>query len=196
MNILLVNNDTDSLDALLAMCSGVDNRITQVHHSELHNYDVAPFELIVLSGGWWYDDPIELLEKYAAEIELIRRSPVPILGICIGMLLMHVACEQAVPLLDEPQSGFKEITVTPEGQKEFGLPETVNVFKNHTRGILEADPVFEVLGYSPGHVEIMRHRLRPLLGVQFHPELEPTLDAATKAFSVYTDAVLRQAKDR
>lgn len=196
MNILIVNNDTDSLDALLAMCSYADNTITHIHHSELHDYDVTLFELIVLSGGWWYDDPVELLEKYAAEIELIRNSPVPILGICIGMLLMHVACEQAVPLLDEPQSGFKEITVTPDGQNEFGLPEKVSVFKNHTRGIVEADPAFEVLGYSPGHIEIMRHRVRPLLGVQFHPELEPTLDAAAKAFSAYSSAVLRQAVGR
>lgn len=190
MKILLVDNDTDSYDALFAMCAYDGNDVAQLHHSKLHDYNVEEFDLIVLSGGWWYDDPTELLEKYAAEIELIRGSRVPILGICIGMQLMHVACEQAVPLLDKKQSGFKEIRINERGQEFFGLPEQLTVFKHHTRGVLAADPEFEVLADSPGHVEIMRHRTKPLVGVQFHPESEPTLADAVKLFHTLSRPLL------
>ena len=115
----------------------------------------------------------ELLAEYAEELEFIRTCPIPLLGICIGMQLMHVSLDRAVPLLDVPQSGLADITVTEAGVRQ-GLPPKMRVFKNHTRGIIEADPIFEVLATSPGHVEIMQHRERPMLGVQFHPEVGDT----------------------
>lgn len=182
MKLLLVNNDTDSWDNLLAMVSSPDHTVTGVSHRDLPRYNPTDYDLIVLSGGWWYDDLDELLDTYAAEIELIRTSTVPILGICIGMQLMHVALERDVPLLDVQQDGFQKITLTPEAQTLFDLPETVSVFKYHTRGVLAPDPEFELLARSPGHIEIMRHRTRPLLGVQFHPESEPTLEQSRVLF--------------
>ena len=94
------------------------------------------------------------------------------------MQLMHVAVDQAVPLMDEPQSGDKIITIHPAGQALFGFPEKMEVFKNHTRAVIETDPQFEQLASADGHVEIMKHKTRPLLGVQFHPEMGPVDRAA------------------
>lgn len=182
MHILLVSNDPSNWEEIVTMVESVADQVTQVHHSELLGVDTTQFDLVVLSGGWWYDDPVELLERYAAELELIRKSTTPIFGICIGMQLMHVAVDQAVPLLDVPQHGFEVINVTAEGQQLFGFDETMRVYKLHTRGVLTADLNFEVLAHSPGHIEIMRHRTRPLLGVQFHPESEETLDQAKALF--------------
>lgn len=183
MRILLINNDTDSWDKLLAMVSTPSDIVTPLNHRELPTHDTSAYDLIVLSGGWWYDDFDELRQVYASELDLIRTSTVPILGICIGMQLMHVALEGDVPLLDAAQNGFQPITLTPTAQELFGLPETIEVFKYHTRGVLTPDDEFELLGTSPGHIEIMRHRTRPLLGVQFHPESEPTLEQSRELFA-------------
>lgn len=180
MNVLLVNNDTtaENWRELQAVCEALGFTITTAHHSELLTVDASLFDLAILSGGWWYDDETELLREYAAELQFINTATLPVFGICIGMQLMHVALDQAVPLLDEQQSGFKQITVSPAGQALFGLDEITTVFKNHTRGVVEADPNFDVLARSPGHIEIIRHQTRPLLGVQFHPESEASLDAS------------------
>lgn len=178
MNVLLVNNDSDTWDELLDVARTAGHVVTPVHCRAIGAIDPRGYDAAVLSGGWWYDDPSELLQQYAEELEFIRSSPIPIVGICIGMQLMHVSLGQAVPLLDQPQSGYKPISVTPAGQEIFGFPAVMNVFKNHTRAVLEADPQFTVLAHSPGHVEIMMHHTRPLLGVQFHPEVGPVVEAA------------------
>ncbi len=183
MHILLIDNDTDSWDKLHAMVSSPQNIVTSINHRELDSHDTTPYDLIVLSGGWWYDDFDELRRVYASELALIRTSTAPIFGICIGMQLMHVALEGDVPLLDARQDGFHPISLTSAAQQLFDLPETITVFKYHTRGVLAPDEEFELLATSPGHIEIMRHRTRPLLGVQFHPESEPTLEHSQTLFS-------------
>jgi para-aminobenzoate synthetase len=190
VKILLVNNDSDSWSALHDLCKRCDWEVTAIHHKELLTATVSEFDLVILSGGWWYDDEVELLTEYAAELQLINTSPIPVLGICIGMQLMHVALDQAVPLLDSPQSGFRNIQLTASGQKLFGLPDTIRVFKNHTRGVIEVDPEFERLAHSPGHVEIMLHRQRQLLGVQFHPESEDDPARAEQLLKTLTGALL------
>lgn len=195
MKLLLINNDSDSWDELQSLCARVTDDVTAIHHSDIRAHATDDFDLIVLSGGWWYDDPKELLTQYADELQLIQSTTTPMLGICVGMQLMHVALDQSVPLLAEPQNGFKQITIEPAGQALFHWPETRTVFKNHTRGIIETDPEFEQLAYSPGHTEIIRHRTRPLIGVQFHPEAEPTLEQSHELFMQLVTPFVGRAGD-
>lgn len=181
MKVLLVNNDSDTWDKLVRVAEAADYTVTAIHHSDIGTTNVHDYDLAILSGGWWYDDEVELLQTYAEELQFIKSTPIPILGICLGMQLMHVAVDQAVPLMDEPQSGDKMISVNPAGQALFGFPAEMEVFKNHTRAVLEVDPQFDKLAVSEkGYVEIMAHRKRPLLGVQFHPEMGPLEKAAVR----------------
>lgn len=182
MNVLLINNSSSTFVELQQAVVAGGHAITSAAYSEIANYVAADYDAAILSGGWWYDDEVELLEQYAEELGFIRECPIPILGICIGMQLMHVAIDQAVPLLDEPQQGYKPISVNSAGQL-LGLPETMLVYKLHTRGILEADPAFEVLAYSPGHIEIICHTTKPMLGVQFHPEVNTDINEAANAIN-------------
>lgn len=190
MKVLLVNNDSDTWAELQELCQRCGWDVTSVPHGDLLGVSPLACDLVVLSGGWWYDDATQLVKEYAAELQLISTATVPVLGICIGMQLMHVALNQAVPLLDEPQSGFRDIALTPAGQRLFGLPEVIRVFKNHTRGIIEAGPEFDVLAHSPGNVEIILHRRRRLLGVQFHPESEDDDGRAVQLMKTLAGALL------
>ncbi len=183
MNILLVNNDSDTWFKLQTVVRATGHSVTPIRHTEIATITPGDFDIAILSGGWWYDDPVRLLQEYAQELELIRLAPFPILGICIGMQLMHVAIEQAVPLMDEPQSGDKLITVSKRGQELFGFPAELEVFKNHTRAIFETDARFETLAISsttPNFTEMMIHKQKPLLGVQFHPEMGSVTFAAER----------------
>jgi len=189
MKVLLVNNDSDTFDELQDLCirSGYD--VNVVHCTAIPLQSISKYDLAVLSGGYWYDDPYQHLETYKLELELIRTCPIPIVGICIGMLLMHTAVNQEVPHLDEPQSGLKAIHITPHGQLVLGLPETITVHKNHTMGIVDPLPHFIVLGTSPGHVEILRHTTQPMLGMQFHPEIGDP-EAMVELFKKLVDTVI------
>jgi GMP synthase (glutamine-hydrolysing) len=163
----LINNDSDSWLELQNACTALGHDITPIHFSEIPSIDPHSYETAVLSGGFWYDDEVQLLNTYAQELLFIKSAPIPILGICLGMQLMHVAMEKAVPLLDEPQSGYRYIEVNVQGQELLGLPDS-------TRAVLEAAEEFEALAASPHHIEAMAHRFKPLLGVQFHPEVTDT----------------------
>lgn len=187
--VLLVNNDSDSWQELqdVAVAAGYD--VTPIHHSAIGAIDPRGYDLAILSGGWWYFDETELLKNYAEELQFIKTTPIPILGICIGFQLMHVAVDQAVPLLDEEQHGFKDISVNVAGQMLFHFPETISVFKNHTVGVIEINSQFELLASSPGHAEITLHKTKPLLGVQFHPELEKTVSASAKLLTTLVDGL-------
>ena len=171
MKLLLIDNDSDTLIELRALCDSLDYDVSTVHCSQLAAHDAANYDLIVLSGGFWYDDELQHIAAYADELQLIQSSQTPIIGICLGMQLMHVAFSGHVPLLDEPQSGAKQITISPLGMEILGLPEHITVQKNHTRGVISALEHFDVLGHSHTHLEIMRHKSLPFLGVQFHPEI-------------------------
>ena len=171
MRLLLVDNDTDTLQELYDLCVRCGFEVTIQHCLAVSAATAEACDIVVLSGGYWYDDVEKHLVTYTGELELIRNATVPVIGICLGMQLMHVAYSGDVPLLDQPQSGLQAVDVTELGQMLLGLPPVMEVHKNHTRGVLSVGADFEVLATSPGHLEIIQHTTRPLLGMQFHPEV-------------------------
>jgi GMP synthase-like glutamine amidotransferase len=191
MNVLLVNNDSDTWEELVAVAKAAGYNVTSIHHGSIGAIDPRGYDIAILSGGWWYDDEVELLRNYAEELQFIKSTPIPIIGICIGMLLMHVSMDQAVPLLDERRHGWAEIDVNIAGRVLFDFPERIKVFKNHDRAVIETDPNFEELAASPGHAEIMLHREKPLLGVQFHPEVGATTEQAVTLLQTLVNALMR-----
>ena len=192
MNVILVNNDTEpkNWEKLQDVVTAAGYTVAPIHHSAIGAIDPRGYDLAILSGGWYYEDEVELLEKYAEELQFIVSTPIPILGICVGMQLMHVAIDQAVPLLDKRRYGWSEIDVNIAGQMLFGFPESLKVFKNHDRGIIESNPQFEVLASCDTNAEIVLHKTKPLLGVQFHPE-EGKTDEAAAMFNTLIDALMR-----
>lgn len=194
MKVLLVDNKSSTFAELQETVAASGHSVTSITHKEIPLYPAEDYDVAILSGGWWYDDETELLAQYAEELEFIRTCPIPLLGVCIGMQLMHVALDQAVPLLDEPQSGLKDIMTTEEGIRH-GLPPKMRVHKNHTRGIIEADPIFEILARSPGHIEIMQHRERPMLGVQFHPEVG-NIDESVRVLGMLLGLIIYETNEQ
>lgn len=195
MNVLLVNNDTtdENWDELLAAARAAGYNVTPVHHSAIGAIDPRGYDFAILSGGWWANDEDvpEILQRYAEELMFIRTSPIPILGICVGMQLMHVSVDKAVPLMSEREYGWKEIDVNLDGQVIFDFPEKLRVFKNHDRGVFETDPSFLELASSSGHAEILLNRTRRLLGVQFHPETGETVEQSATLLKTLVNALMR-----
>lgn len=194
LRALLVNNDTtdDNWTLLQKVTKKAGYDVTPVHHSAIGAIDARGYDFAILTGGWWASnqDASDVLRMYAEELRFIEESPIPIMGICVGMLLMHVAVDEASPVLDEKQDGFKEIDVNIAGRALFGFPERLSVFKNHDRGIIETDPSFEILATSDVCTEIILHKEKPLLGVQFHPENEHTVEDAALLVKILVEGLL------
>jgi anthranilate phosphoribosyltransferase len=92
-------------------------------------------------------------------VELIRSAPVPVLGVCLG----HQSLAQAFGA-----------EIRHDGRTIFtGLPDPFTATRYHSLAVApESVPgCLEVSAWADGGVIMgLRHRDRPLEGVQFHPE--------------------------
>lgn len=107
-------------------------------------------------------------------VELIRRAPaaLPTLGVCLGHQAMAQAYGGRVVRAKHLMHG-KTCGMTHDGRGVYaGLPERVTVARYHS--LVAAEPLPDCMVATAraedGSLMGMRHRARPLEGVQFHPE--------------------------
>ena len=102
---------------------------------------------------------------------LITESRLPILGVCLGHQGLCAAFGVAVRRAPQPMHG-RLSTIDHAGRDLFsGLPSPMAVVRYHSLVVDEPPDALEVLARtSDGLVMAVRHRERPLWGVQFHPE--------------------------
>jgi len=106
-------------------------------------------------------------------LELIRRAPVPLLGVCLGHQALGQAFGGRVVRAPRLMHG-KTSEIRHDGKTIFaGLPDTFTATRYHSLVVApETVPdCLEVSATTDGGVVMgLRHRDRPLEGVQFHPE--------------------------
>ncbi len=149
-----------------------------VHTVELKDYstissseDFKLIDVIVLSGSQRKMLEPEVFEDYANEVEFLRNTKKPVLGICFGhQLLAMTFGEQVIPT-GEMLEGYYIVRRLEKDEILEGLGEKFLVMESHEERIENVPYNFTKLADSPNcPVEIMKHQTLPLYGVQFHPE--------------------------
>ena len=124
-------------------------------------------EKIVISPGPGTPD------EAGISLELVRRSPVPLLGVCLGHQALGQAFGGKVVRAAKLMHG-KTSEIRHDGRTIFaGLPDVFTATRYHSLVVApESVPeCLEVSAWTDGGVVMgLRHRERPLEGVQFHPE--------------------------
>jgi anthranilate phosphoribosyltransferase len=112
-------------------------------------------------------------DEAGISLELVRRSPVPLLGVCLGHQALGQAFGGRVVRAPKLMHG-KTSEIRHDGRTIFaGLPDTFTATRYHSLVVApESVPdCLEVSAWTDGGVVMgLRHRERPLEGVQFHPE--------------------------
>ncbi|MDV6033651.1 MAG: aminodeoxychorismate/anthranilate synthase component II [Phycisphaera sp. RhM] len=108
-------------------------------------------------------------------IELIRQAPedLPILGVCLGHQAIGAAFGAPI-IRSEPRHGLAS-PITHHGEDLFrNCPSPMNVARYHSLVVSSQDlpSCLRVTATSTDDACVMglRHRSRPVFGVQFHPE--------------------------
>ena len=99
----------------------------------------------------------------------------PILGICAGHQFMakHLGGDAAPAKV--PEFGKSVVKVHQPDVLFQGLPDRFEVWESHNDEVTLLPPGFAALASSPNcNIQAMRHREKPLFGLQFHPEVEHT----------------------
>jgi GMP synthase (glutamine-hydrolysing) len=123
---------------------------------------------LILGGG-------PTLDRAGRCADYLRELDVPVLGICLGMQLMGTTFGGKVA--PGPIGGYAEVDVEVVKENDIlkGLPKKFKTWASHADQIIELPLQFEVLAKSRVcEIEAMKHVLRPLYGVQWHPEVMHT----------------------
>lgn len=156
------------------------------HEIEVKNYrpglaiNDAGKDLVILSGGG--GEGLEITDKvtrgklwYQDEIDFVRNSNTPILGICMGFEVIVKAFGGKVHYRPELTYGFRTTHLTPAGQKTL-KQKVISQVEAHYWYVPEVpENELETLAVSESGIEIVRHTKKNILGTQFHPEEGGTL---------------------
>jgi anthranilate/para-aminobenzoate synthase component II len=178
MKILVVNNNTVHLEYLKAALSPHELEVVLYRPGVTFNYEDK--DMVVLSGGGgegneindtvdmgklWYDD----------EMSFIMDCDKPIVGICMGFEVIARTFGSKVNEMQKLIHGYKKLNTTGHGQQAFER-ENLRQYEAHKWNVQDIDSrQFEVLADSPSGIEIIKHKYRPIIATQFHPEKGGTL---------------------
>ncbi|MER7791302.1 aminodeoxychorismate synthase component I [Streptomyces sp. NPDC097640] len=130
---------------------------------------LSTFDNIVVSPGPGHPaDP----RDFGATAQVIDRSPVPVLGVCLGHQGIALGAQARVLPAPEPRHGHLSRIRHGERGLFRGLPQDFTAVRYHSLCVAEPLPLpLQAIAWSEdGVLMALRHRTRPLWGVQFHPE--------------------------
>jgi GMP synthase (glutamine-hydrolysing) len=151
------------------------NVYCEIHpfNKELSAMDEQPPDAVILSGG-----PRSVNEEDAPGLNThIFDWEVPILGICYGLqLLAHSENPGCVEEADKREFGRSELIVDDSSDLLKDIPAETVVWMSHSDQIMELPPSYEVIGHTlNAETAAVRHKEKPIYGVQFHPEVIHTV---------------------
>ncbi len=128
------------------------------------------YDGVVLSGSPDMLSTSEAKSKYKAEIEAIRETEAPLLGVCFGHQLVGVAFGSAV-VRDAHVLGFVETEAVSKDPLFSGLPKPMMLLESRYEVVESVPAGFELIARSAtSKVAAVKRRKSQLYGVQFHPE--------------------------
>ncbi|WP_068279672.1 aminodeoxychorismate synthase component I [Aldersonia kunmingensis] len=167
--LLIDNYDsfTHNLADLLAGVNGVPPTVV-TNDVSWDSLDFADFDNVVISPG--PGDPT-VPGDFGICARVIAESGLPVLGVCLGHQGLCASMGARVVPAPLPMHG-RVSPIHHAGRDLFaGLPSPLSVVRYHSLIAVDLPDELEVLATtSEGLVMAVRHRSRPMWGVQFHPE--------------------------
>ena len=124
---------------------------------------------LVLSGG-----PQSVFEDTTDYSSFLDHQDLPILGVCYGMQILGQYFGGKVEKGLQGEYGLASLRTVSESHIP-GCPATTNVWMSHSDHVSVLPKNFELVFRSEnGLVAGIKHHSRPILGLQFHPEVHHT----------------------
>lgn len=128
-------------------------------------------DVIVFSGAQRLLAEPGVVDGYKNEVDFMKSTQKPVLGICFGHQLLAIAFGAEVMGMDKKVEGYYMVQRISDNEIFEGLGERFLVCESHQEMVADIPFDFELLAGSPNcPVEVMRHDRLPIFGVQFHPE--------------------------
>ncbi len=179
MKVLIIDNHTKHLKELISLFKNP----TIVKKDSLDSVlDLSNYDLLVLSGGTNVPTVMRHPENYKDEINLILKSEIPTLGICLGAEMICKAFGGELEELIGDHRGRVMLNIEDKELIEYIKNNNIEVVEGHEIGVKKLPNCFISCAHSDHGVEIMRHEKLPIFGFQFHPELSSNLSLLNWVF--------------
>lgn len=164
-------------------CHLIARRVREQHvYSEIVSCDISPTDIrrlqeqynvkgLIFSGG-----PASVYEEGAPtpHPDLFTLN-IPILGLCYGHQLIANLFGGQVKQGTNREYGVAKVWIDRFDDILYGLNATEKVWMSHYDMVFQLPIEFEVLAYTHNcPIAAFRHRLKPLYGLQWHPEVVHT----------------------
>jgi len=139
-------------------------KASSVHFRSVSPADFQDAEAVILCGTPLADNAF--LENVGA-FSWLEKTEIPVLGVCAGMEML---CKTFGGVLGHcTEIGMTGIRVT---VTDPFFPESLSfsAYELHTIACRDPGP-FKVLAVSDRCIQVIRHPVRPVYGVMFHPEV-------------------------
>ena len=135
--------------------------------------EVLKSDGLILSGSRLYLSKNEDQKKMGVVLRLIQEFGKPTLGICFGHHLIGHVFGFKIGYLESIDAESDKIISLDFNPSFFGY-DTMKVHENHKQEIKYAEgfeKIFDIYASSEDcKVQAIKHKKRPIYGVQFHPE--------------------------
>lgn len=177
MKILLIDNHTKHKRALYEALK--DHEVEVRQYRPGLNFDTSDKDLVILSGGGGegkeIDDTIKANHLwYEDEMKFVKQCDKPLLGICMGFEIICRAYGAPVKEMPEEISGVYRLKVTKKGRRLL-RHNKIWQYEAHKWRVKKTPEGFRRLAKSSTGVEVIKHKEKPVIATQFHPELGGTL---------------------
>jgi para-aminobenzoate synthetase len=170
LNTLLVDNHdsfTYNLHALLTAVNGTEPTVIR-NDSSWDAIDFDRFDNIVVSPG--PGNPTQIGD-FGISARIIAETDLPLLGVCLGHQGVCSMTGARIVRAPEPVHG-RLSEIVHNGDDLFrGLPSPLVAVRYHSLVVADLPAELEVTARTTdGLIMAVRHRNRPMWGLQFHPE--------------------------
>jgi para-aminobenzoate synthetase len=195
MRTLLVDNYdsfTYNLFQYLAEVNGDAPLVIRNDELTLKDIGELQYDNIVISPG---PGRPEREADFGVCRELILAATVPLLGVCLGHQGICAAFGGRIDYADVPVHG-RTSAVHHSGDDLFAnIPSPFTAVRYHSLIATELPPVLDTIAWTESRINMgLRHRLRPIWGVQFHPESIGT-EFGKRLLTNFRDLTRRHAQD-
>ena len=110
-------------------------------------------------------------EVFKEEINLIKNTYIPIIGICEGCQLIAYSFGSTLEFVENKIKGIKQIEIIDKGHKLFNNLGSLSVYEAHHWAIKKLGKDLIAWAKSKYGYEIIKHIGKNIYGLQFHPEM-------------------------
>jgi GMP synthase (glutamine-hydrolysing) len=129
------------------------------------------FDGVALSGSPDMLSTLSPQTRYAAEIDSIRGTEVPLLGVCLGHQLIAIAFGSKVVKDARRVREFVRTDLLVDDPLFVGLPRSTMLLESREEVVESLPRGFARIAQSTtSAIAAMKHTRLPLYGLQFHPE--------------------------